>query len=80
MVCFFRSGPPRRSSGTMPFQEADKHRAQPSPARKYNFLVKDVNDLAQNIKEAFYIASHRQTRSPCWWIFPKIFSMGQDRI
>ena len=27
------------------------------PCTKYNFLVKDVNDLASTIKEAFYIAT-----------------------
>src|SRR3972149_1294415 len=37
------------------FQEADIVGIT-RPCTKYNFLVKDVNDLAMTIKEAFYIA------------------------
>ena len=42
--------------GNDAFQEADNIGLS-RPCTKYNFLVKDVNDLAQTIKEAFYIAS-----------------------
>jgi acetolactate synthase I/II/III large subunit len=42
--------------GNDAFQEADNVGIS-RPCTKYNFLVKDVNDLAQIIKEAFYIAT-----------------------
>ena len=42
--------------GNDAFQEADNVGIS-RPCTKYNFLVKDVNDLAQTIKEAFYIAT-----------------------
>jgi acetolactate synthase-1/2/3 large subunit len=42
--------------GNDAFQEADIVGIT-RPCTKYNYLVKDVNDLAQIIKEAFYIAS-----------------------
>jgi acetolactate synthase-1/2/3 large subunit len=42
--------------GNDAFQEADIVGIS-RPCTKYNFLVKDVNDLAQTIKEAFYIAT-----------------------
>jgi acetolactate synthase-1/2/3 large subunit len=42
--------------GNDAFQEADNLGIS-RPCTKYNFLVKDVNDLAQTIKEAFYIAT-----------------------
>jgi acetolactate synthase I/II/III large subunit len=42
--------------GNDAFQEADIVGIT-RPCTKYNFLVKDVNELAQTIKEAFYIAS-----------------------
>jgi acetolactate synthase-1/2/3 large subunit len=42
--------------GNDAFQEADNVGLS-RPCTKYNFLVKDVNDLAAIIKEAFYIAS-----------------------
>ncbi len=55
MVCF--SGQvPSGMIGNDAFQEAD-NTGLSRPCTKYNFLVKDVNDLAQTIKEAFYIAS-----------------------
>ena len=41
--------------GNDAFQEADIVGIT-RPCTKYNFLVKDVDDLAQTIKEAFYIA------------------------
>ena len=42
--------------GNDAFQEADNIGLS-RPCTKYNFLVKDVNDLAMTIKEAFYIAT-----------------------
>ncbi len=42
--------------GNDAFQEADNIGLS-RPCTKYNFLVKDVNDLATTIKEAFYIAT-----------------------
>jgi acetolactate synthase-1/2/3 large subunit len=46
---------PRRMIGTDAFQEADTVGIT-RPCTKYNYLVKDVQDLAEIIKEAFYIA------------------------
>jgi acetolactate synthase-1/2/3 large subunit len=55
VVCF--SGQvPTQLIGNDAFQEADNIGLS-RPCTKYNFLVKDVNDLAQTIKEAFYIAT-----------------------
>jgi len=46
---------PRKMIGTDAFQEADTVGIT-RPCTKYNYLVKDVRDLAGIIKEAFYIA------------------------
>ena len=55
LVCF--SGQvPTSLIGNDAFQEADNVGLS-RPCTKYNFLVKDVNDLAVTIKEAFYIAT-----------------------
>ncbi|MDD9819677.1 MAG: biosynthetic-type acetolactate synthase large subunit [Nitrospira sp.] len=55
IVCF--SGQvPTALIGNDAFQEADNIGLS-RPCTKYNFLVRDVNDLARTIKEAFYIAS-----------------------
>ncbi len=55
VVCF--SGQvPTNLNGNDAFQEADNIGLS-RPCTKYNFLVKDVNDLAATIKEAFYIAT-----------------------
>lgn len=55
MVCF--SGQvPTSLIGNDAFQEADNIGLS-RPCTKYNFLVKDVADLAMTIKEAFYIAT-----------------------
>jgi len=55
MVCF--SGQvPTSLIGNDAFQEAD-NMGLSRPCTKYNFLVKDVKDLAITIKEAFYIAT-----------------------
>ncbi|MFQ5949523.1 MAG: biosynthetic-type acetolactate synthase large subunit [Nitrospiria bacterium] len=47
---------PTRSIGNDAFQEADVVGIT-RPCTKYNILVKDVNDLARAVKEAFYIAT-----------------------
>ncbi|HXN06075.1 MAG TPA: biosynthetic-type acetolactate synthase large subunit, partial [Nitrospiria bacterium] len=47
---------PSHLIGNDAFQEADIVGIS-RPCTKYNYLVKDVNDLAATIKEAFYIAS-----------------------
>ena len=46
---------PRKMIGTDAFQEADTVGIT-RPCTKYNYLVKDVVDLAEIVKEAFYIA------------------------
>jgi acetolactate synthase-1/2/3 large subunit len=46
---------PRKMIGTDAFQEADTVGIT-RPCTKYNYLVKDVRDLAEIIREAFYIA------------------------
>ncbi|NOY85164.1 MAG: biosynthetic-type acetolactate synthase large subunit [Nitrospirae bacterium] len=47
---------PTQMIGNDAFQEADMVGIT-RPCTKYNILVKDVNDLAQAMKEAFYIAT-----------------------
>lgn len=47
---------PRKLIGTDAFQEADTVGIT-RPCTKYNYLVKDVHDLADVVKEAFYIAT-----------------------
>jgi acetolactate synthase-1/2/3 large subunit len=47
---------PRKMIGSDAFQEADTVGIT-RPCTKYNYLVKDVTELAEIIKEAFYIAS-----------------------
>ncbi len=46
---------PTKLIGTDAFQEADITGIT-APITKHNYLVKDVNDLAHTVKEAFYIA------------------------
>jgi acetolactate synthase I/II/III large subunit len=46
---------PTHMIGNDSFQEADIYGIS-IPITKYNFLVKDLNDLARTLKEAFYIA------------------------
>ena len=54
LVCF--SGQvPTSLIGNDAFQEADNVGLS-RPCTKYNYLVKDVRDLARVVKEAFYIA------------------------
>jgi acetolactate synthase-1/2/3 large subunit len=55
-IVVFTGQVPTALIGNDAFQEADIVGIT-RPCTKYNYLVKDVNDLAQIIKEAFYIAS-----------------------
>ena len=74
MVCF--SGQvPTALIGNDAFQEADNIGLS-RPCTKYNFLVKDVNDLAQTIKEAFYIATTGRP-GPVLVDIPKDISMDK---
>ncbi len=74
VVCF--SGQvPTALIGNDAFQEADNIGLS-RPCTKYNFLVKDVNDLAQTIKEAFYIASTGRP-GPVLVDIPKDISMNK---
>ena len=57
------------------FQEADNIGLS-RPCTKYNFLVKDVNDLAATIKEAFYIATTGRP-GPVLVDIPKDISMDK---
>jgi acetolactate synthase I/II/III large subunit len=54
-IVVFTGQVPTQLIGNDAFQEADNVGIS-RPCTKYNFLVKDVNDLAQTIKEAFYLA------------------------
>ncbi|RMH34864.1 MAG: biosynthetic-type acetolactate synthase large subunit [Nitrospirae bacterium] len=61
--------------GNDAFQEADNIGLS-RPCTKYNFLVKDVNDLAVTIKEAFYIAKTGRP-GPVLVDIPKDISMAK---
>ncbi len=61
--------------GNDAFQEADNIGLS-RPCTKYNFLVKDVNDLAVTIKEAFYIATTGRP-GPVLVDIPKDVSMNK---
>src|SRR5215210_7004731 len=61
--------------GNDAFQEADNVGLS-RPCTKYNFLVKDVNDLAATIKEAFYIATTGRP-GPVLVDLPKDVSMNK---
>ncbi len=77
LVCF--SGQvPSGMIGNDAFQEAD-NTGLSRPCTKYNFLVKDVNDLAQTIKEAFYIASTGRP-GPVLVDIPKDISMDKGEF
>ena len=77
IVCF--SGQvPTGMIGNDAFQEAD-NTGLSRPCTKYNFLVKDVNDLAQTIKEAFYIASTGRP-GPVLVDIPKDISMDKGEF
>ena len=58
-IVVFSGQVPTALIGNDAFQEADNIGLS-RPCTKYNFLVKDVKDLAQTIKEAFYIATIRR--------------------
>ena len=60
------------------FQEADNIGLS-RPCTKYNFLVKDVNDLASTIKEAFYIATTGRP-GPVLVDIPKDISMDKTEF
>ena len=55
-IVVFTGQVPTALIGNDAFQEADIVGIT-RPCTKYNFLVKDVNELARTIKEAFYIAA-----------------------
>jgi len=77
VVCF--SGQvPTGMIGNDAFQEAD-NTGLSRPCTKYNFLVKDVNDLAQTIKEAFYLASTGRP-GPVLVDIPKDISMNKGEF
>ena len=61
--------------GNDAFQEADNVGLS-RPCTKYNFLVKDVNDLAVTLKEAFYVASTGRP-GPVLVDIPKDVSMNK---
>lgn len=61
--------------GNDAFQEADNIGLS-RPCTKYNFLVKDVNDLAVTIKEAFYLATTGRP-GPVLVDIPKDVSMNR---
>ncbi|BCW88817.1 Acetolactate synthase isozyme 3 large subunit [Alphaproteobacteria bacterium SO-S41] len=56
LVCF-TGQVPTHLIGSDAFQEADTVGIT-RPCTKHNYLVKDVNDLARIIHEAFYVATH----------------------
>jgi len=77
VVCF--SGQvPTGMIGNDAFQEADNIGLS-RPCTKYNFLVKDVNDLARTIKEAFYIATTGRP-GPVLVDIPKDISMDKGEF
>lgn len=77
LVCF--SGQvPTSLIGNDAFQEADNIGLS-RPCTKYNFLVKDVNDLAVTIKEAFYIATTGRP-GPVLVDIPKDVSMNKTEF
>ncbi len=64
--------------GNDAFQEADIVGIS-RPCTKYNFLVKDVNDLARTIKEAFYLATTGRP-GPVLVDLPKDVSMASTEF
>lgn len=77
LVCF--SGQvPTSLIGNDAFQEADNIGLS-RPCTKYNFLVKDVNDLAVTIKEAFYVATTGRP-GPVLVDIPKDVSMNKTEF
>jgi acetolactate synthase I/II/III large subunit len=74
-VVAFSGQVPTALIGNDAFQEADNIGLS-RPCTKYNFLVKDVKDLAQTIKEAFYIATTGRP-GPVLVDIPKDISMDK---
>src|SRR5438105_7851989 len=74
-IVVFTGQVPTQLIGNDAFQEADNVGIS-RPCTKYNFLVKDVNDLAQTIKEAFYIAATGRP-GPVLVDIPKDVSMAK---
>ncbi len=74
-IVVFSGQVPTALIGNDAFQEADNIGLS-RPCTKYNFLVKDVNDLAQTIKEAFYIATTGRP-GPVLVDIPKDISMNK---
>ncbi|PJA80130.1 MAG: acetolactate synthase catalytic subunit, partial [Nitrospirae bacterium CG_4_9_14_3_um_filter_51_5] len=74
-IVVFSGQVPTAMIGNDAFQEAD-NMGLSRPCTKYNFLVKDVNDLAQTIKEAFYIATTGRP-GPVLVDIPKDISMDK---
>jgi acetolactate synthase-1/2/3 large subunit len=74
-VVAFSGQVPTPLIGNDAFQEADNIGLS-RPCTKYNFLVKDVNDLATTIKEAFYIATTGRP-GPVLVDIPKDISMDK---
>ena len=77
LVCF-TGQVPTSLIGNDAFQEADNIGLS-RPCTKYNFLVKDVNDLATTIKEAFYIATTGRP-GPVLVDIPKDVSMNKTEF
>jgi acetolactate synthase-1/2/3 large subunit len=74
-IVVFSGQVPTPLIGNDAFQEADNIGLS-RPCTKYNFLVKDVNDLATTIKEAFYIATTGRP-GPVLVDIPKDISMDK---
>ncbi len=74
-IVVFSGQVPTALIGNDAFQEADNIGLS-RPCTKYNFLVKDVNDLAATIKEAFYIATTGRP-GPVLVDIPKDISMDK---
>lgn len=77
-VVAFSGQVPTALIGNDAFQEADNIGLS-RPCTKYNFLVKDVKDLAQTIKEAFYIATTGRP-GPVLVDIPKDISMEKGEF
>ena len=77
-IVVFSGQVPTALIGNDAFQEADNVGLS-RPCTKYNFLVKDVNDLAQTIKEAFYIANTGRP-GPVLVDIPKDISMDKGEF
>ena len=77
MVCI-TGQVPTALIGNDAFQEADNIGLS-RPCTKYNFLVKDVSDLASTLKEAFYVASTGRP-GPVLVDIPKDVSMNKTEL